>query len=134
MELVIVISDCPRRLHNLRLLDLFHQIERKAETHLSQAAPVFQTMNATRRTRNEEAERYGAHQEGELQEQNCTETERKDRKPQAGVFTTIASPCNKTSVAGVAMETGETQTEDEQITKFTRNEKLFSYLLPYLVR
>jgi len=44
--------------------------------------------------------------------------EGKDRKPQGGVFTTIASPCNKTWVAGVSMETSEAQTEDEQITTF----------------
>jgi len=47
------------------------------------------------------------------------EREGKDRKPQGGVFMTIASPCNKTSVAGVSMETSEAQTEDEQITIFS---------------
>jgi hypothetical protein len=91
-------------------------------------------MNVTRRERNKEAERQGAHHDGELKQQNCTEWGEKDRKPQAGVFTTIASPCNKTSVAGVAMETGETQTEDEQTKKFSGNEIFFSYLLPYPVR
>jgi hypothetical protein len=91
-------------------------------------------MSATWREGKKETDRQGARHEGGLKEPNCTEREGKDRKPQGGVFTTIASPCNKTSVAGVSMETSEAQTEDEQITKFSRNEIFFSYFLSYLVR
>ena len=84
-------------------------------------------MNATRRVRNKEAERQGARHGGELKKQNCVEREGKDREPQAGVFKAIAAPCIKTSVAGVSMETGDAQTEDEQAIKFARNEILPSH-------
>jgi hypothetical protein len=68
--------------------------------------------------------RKGEHHEGELKEQNRTDRDRIDRKPDAVVLRPTASPFNKTkrTVAGVSMETSEPQTEDEQIIIFSKRQ------------
>jgi hypothetical protein len=81
-------------------------------------------MNATRRERSREAAGRVSIMKGELKEQNRTDRDRIDRKPEAVVLRPTASPFNKTTrtVAGVSMETSEPQTEDEQIIIFSKRQ------------